>query len=79
MTISELQFAKDIKKLQLREARSKVLAALDVEFIRLLESGSLTSPEIAEVVAKKQVLRDVTSLVDEATTIEQVQAVKLPE
>ena len=79
MTISELQFAKDMKKLQLREARSKVLAALDVEFIRLLESGSLTSPEIAEVVAKKQVLRDVTSLVDEATTIEQVQAVKLPE
>ena len=79
MTISELQLAKDIKKLQLREARSKVLAALDVEFIRLLEAGSLTSPEIAEVIAKKQALRDVTSLVNEATTIEQVQAVKLPE
>jgi hypothetical protein len=79
MPISDLQLAKDIKKIQLREARSKVLATLDVEFIRLLEQGSLTSPAIEEVVAKKKALRDVTDLVDEALTIEEVQAVKLPE
>lgn len=79
MPISELQLAKDIKKIELRRDRLPKLQMLDVEYIKLLELGSLNSPEIAAVVARKVALRDVTDLVDAATTIEEVNAVQLPE
>lgn len=79
MPISELQLAKDIKKIELRRERQPKLQSLDVEYIKLLELGSLTSPEIAAIVARKVALRDVTDLVDAATTIEEVNAVQLPE
>lgn len=79
MPISELQLAKDIKKIELRRERLPKLQSLDVEYIKLLELGSLTSPEIAAIVARKVALRDVTDLVDAATTIEEVNAVQLPE
>lgn len=79
MPISELQLAKDIKKIELRRERLPKLQTLDVEYIKLLELGSLTSPEIAAIVARKVALRDVTDLVDAATTIEEVNAVQLPE
>ena len=79
MPISELQLAKDIKKIELRRERQPKLQSLDVEYIKLLELGSLTSPEIASIVARKVALRDVTDLVDAATTIEEVNAVQLPE
>lgn len=79
MPISELQLAKDIKKIELRRNRQPKLQSLDVEYIKLLELGSLTSPEIAAIVARKVALRDVTDLVDAATTIEEVNAVQLPE
>jgi hypothetical protein len=76
MTLDE---AKELKKNQLRLHRSQKLESLDVQFIRLLELGSITSPEITAIVARKAALRDVTDLVDEATTIEEVNAVTLPE
>ena len=79
MPISELQLAKDIKKIELRRERLPKLQSLDVEYIKLLELGSLTSPEITAIVARKVALRDVTDLVDAATTIEEVNAVQLPE
>lgn len=79
MPISALQLAKDMKKIELRLNRQQKLQYLDVEYIKLLELGSLSSPEIAAIVERKKALRDVTGLVDEATTIEEVNAVQLPE
>jgi hypothetical protein len=79
MPISALQLAKDMKKIELRRDRQPKLQSLDVEYMKLLELGSLSSPEIAAIVERKKALRDVTDLVDEATTIEEVNAVTLPE
>ena len=79
MPISELQLAKDIKKIELRRDRQPKLQSLDVEYMKLLELGSITSPEITAIIDRKVALRDVTDLVDAATTIEEVNAVTLPE
>jgi len=62
--------AKAITKDRLRTEREPLLAAQDVAFQRALESGSDT----AAIVAEKQRLRDVTSLADVATTLEQLKA-----
>ena len=60
--------AKDIAKNNLRTERAPILAALDVQFQRALESNSNTS----EIVAKKQELRDITahSSITGATTVD---------
>ena len=60
--------AKDIAKNNLRTERAPVLASLDVQFQRALESNSSTS----EIVAKKQELRDITahSSITGATTVD---------
>ena len=67
VTVS-LTKAKDIAKNNLRTERAPVLAALDVQFQRALESNSSTS----EIVAKKQELRDITahSSITGATTVD---------
>jgi uncharacterized protein YdaT len=49
--------AKDIAKNNLRTERAPVLAALDVQFQRALESNSSTS----DIVAKKEELRNITT------------------
>lgn len=49
--------AKDIAKDNLRKERAPVLAALDVQFQRALESNSSTS----NIVAKKEELRNITT------------------
>ena len=46
--------AREIHKNKIREARTPLLAALDVEFQKALETGASTS----DIVAKKQALRD---------------------
>ena len=46
--------AKELHKGNIREARTPLLAALDVEFQKALETGADTST----IVAKKQALRD---------------------
>lgn len=55
--------AVEIRKDKLREIRKPLLEALDVEFMQALEKGQNT----AEIVAKKQELRDVTSVEFPAT------------
>ena len=57
--------AKEIHKKNIREARARKLAELDIEFQRALESSSDTST----IVAKKQALRDAPadSAIDAAT------------
>lgn len=65
--------AKDIRKEQLRIERSPVLAALDIEFQRNLEVGADNS----SVIAEKNRLRDITDLVDEAVSIDDLLAIQV--
>ena len=64
--------AKDFTKFRLRAERQPLLDALDVKFQRALEDGAST----AEIVAEKRRLRDITLFVDQATTVNQLRALK---
>lgn len=65
--------AKDIHRDQIREARKPMMAALDIEFTRAIESGSDTAP----IAARKQALRDAPAHpdIEAAQTVEQLKAV----
>jgi len=65
--------AKAITKDRLRAERKPLLEAQDVAFQRALESGADTSA----IVAEKQRLRDVTQLADQATTLDELKALKV--
>ena len=60
--------AKEITKARLRVEREPLLVAQDVLFQRAQESNADTTA----IVAEKQRLRDITKLVDSATTTEQL-------
>jgi hypothetical protein len=64
--------AKEITKKRLRAEREPLLAAQDVAFQRALESGADTTA----IVAEKQRLRDITSLVDSATSLDELRSLK---
>ena len=51
---TDMAKAKEIHKTNIRYARAPLLAALDIEFQKALETGADTST----IVAKKQTLRD---------------------
>jgi hypothetical protein len=68
-----LNKAKDITKTRLRADRAPLLASLDIEFQRALESGADTS----DIVNRKQELRDITDQVGEATTLDQLKAMEV--
>jgi hypothetical protein len=68
-----LDKAKDITKNKLRDERTPLLQALDVQFQRALETGADTTP----IVTEKQRLRDITNLVNEVTTLEELKAVSV--
>lgn len=72
MIVINLDKAKNITKKRLRDERAPLLAALDVAFQRALETGQDTTA----IVAEKQRLRDITQLVDVATTVEELKALK---
>jgi hypothetical protein len=65
--------AKQITKERLRQERKPLLEAQDVLFQKTLENNSDTSA----IVAEKQRLRDITNLVDNATTLEQLKQLKV--
>lgn len=65
--------AKEITKNRLRAERKPLLEAQDVAFQRALESGADTTA----IVAEKQRLRDITKLADEATTLDELKALKV--
>lgn len=73
MITINLNKAKEVKKQMLRDDRKPLLAAQDVLFQRALETGADTTA----IVAEKQRLRDITQLVDQATTLDEVKAVQL--
>ena len=60
--------AKQITKERLRQERKPLLKQQDILFQRSLENNADTSAIILE----KQRLRDITNLVDDATTLEQL-------
>ena len=66
--------AQEITKDRLRTERTPLLQALDVAQLR-----NLADPVVlADIEAKKQVLRDVTKQVDSLTTLDELKAVQLP-
>ena len=70
--IVDINKAKDITKDRLRAERKPLLEAQDVAFQRALESGADTSA----IVAEKQRLRDITQLVDNINTVEELKALE---
>jgi hypothetical protein len=70
--IVDIDKAKNITKDRLRQERKPLLESLDVEFQRALESNADTS----DIVAEKQRLRDITTLVDTANTVEELKALE---
>lgn len=73
MITIDLDKAKLIKKDKLRTQRKPLLESLDVAYIRALEVGSNTT----EIVTEKQRLRDITNLVDNCSTVEELKAIQL--
>jgi hypothetical protein len=70
--IIDIDKAKDITKNRLRAEREPLLLAQDVAFQRALESNADTSA----IVTEKQRLRDITTLVDTANTVEELKALE---
>jgi hypothetical protein len=73
MITINLDKAKAITKDRLRAERTPLLQAQDVAFQRAIETGADTSM----IVAEKQRLRDITKLVDTATTIEELKSLEV--
>jgi hypothetical protein len=65
--------AKVIIKDRLRAERKPLLQEQDVAFQRALETGTDTTA----IVAEKQRLRDITSLVNTAVTLEELKSLKV--
>jgi hypothetical protein len=71
--IIDINKAKVITKDRLRQEREPLLLAQDVAFQRALEIKADTSA----IVAEKQRLRDITTLVDTANTVEELKALEV--
>jgi hypothetical protein len=65
--------AKAITKDRLRMERAPLLVAQDVLYMRATEA----SQDTTAIVAEKQRLRDITKLADDATTLDQLKALKV--
>lgn len=65
--------AKAIWKDKWREARKPLLASLDIEFMKAVESADIDKQ--AEIAAQKQALRDVTETEIVGNTPEEIKAV----
>lgn len=63
--------AQELTKEKLRTERTPLLANLDTAYLRALEQGSDTN----SIIIEKQRLRDITSLVDSATTLEELRSI----
>lgn len=72
MIVVNIDKAKAITKDRLRAERAPLLQSLDVAYQRADEAGDAAKK--AEVAAEKQRLRDVTQLVDQANTLDELKA-----
>lgn len=73
MIVINIDKAKAITKDRLRAERQPLLQEQDVAFQRALETGADTSA----IVAEKQRLRDITQLVDQATTLDELKQIEV--
>ena len=73
MIIVNSDKAKAIWKDKWREARKPLLASLDIEFMKAVETADATKQ--AEIASKKQALRDVTNTEINGNTPEEIKAV----
>ena len=71
MITIDINKAKEVWKDKIRQARTSVLAKLDIDFIKAQEQGNDTT----SIVADKNTLRDLPSQVDTANSIEEIKAV----
>ena len=71
MITIDINKAKEVWKDKIRQARTSVLAKLDIDFIKAQEQGNDTT----SIVSEKQLLRDLPSQVDTATTVDEIKAV----
>ena len=65
--------AKEITKDRLRAERAPLLQKLDIEVMKNLSDTA----KLAEIEAEKQRLRDITLVVDDLTTVEELKEVTL--
>ena len=74
--VVNMQKALEIKKNMIRQERAPLLAALDIEMMRALESGDIAKQE--EIKQKKQALRDATTdpVLLQASTPEELKAAR---
>ena len=63
--------AKEVWKDKIRNARTSALEKLDIDFIKAQEQGNDTT----QIVADKNILRDLPSQVDTATTVDKIKSV----
>jgi hypothetical protein len=68
-----LDRAKEIKKESLRQQRKPLLEAQDVAYMRAQEADKDTTA----IVQEKQRLRNITTLVDAANSVEDLKAIKI--
>jgi hypothetical protein len=71
--VTDIPAAKAIWKDKWREARKPLLASLDIEFMKAVESADTAKQ--AEIAAQKQALRDVTQTEIVGNTPEEIKAV----
>ena len=64
---------KEIHKDKWREARKPLLASLDIEFMKAVETGN--SPKQVEIATQKQALRDVTNTEISGNSPEEIKSV----
>lgn len=74
MIIVNFDKAVELTKKRLRDERTPLLAAQDVAYQRADEAGDLAKK--AEVAAEKQRLRDITTLADQAATLDELKALE---
>ena len=71
--IVDINKAKDITKDRLRAERKHLLEAQDIAFQRALEANADTSA----IVAEKQRLRDITKIVDNINTVDELKTLNI--
>lgn len=73
MIVINIDKAKVITKDRLRAERAPMLQKQDVAFQKALETGS----DYSSIITEKNRLRDITDLVNTATTLEELKALKV--
>jgi hypothetical protein len=73
MITINLDKAKDITKDRLRTERFPLLQKLDVDYMKAIETSANTSA----IVAEKERLRDITDLVNNAKTLDELKAINV--